>query len=126
MSQSPTIRISGLTLYTHHGVGEAEREIGQRMHFDLKLVPASCGATTSDDVAETIDYGEVVDLVAAIATGESFRTLERLATVVAEAVLSRFPLVASVTVRATKPVPPIPFQMDGASVEVTRGREGAA
>ena len=33
-------------------------------------------------------------------------------------VLDRYP-VARVTVRATKPEPPVPFTMDGASVELT-------
>lgn len=122
MNAIPTIRLDGLVLYTHHGVGEAEREVGQRMIFDLELVPESCGATGSDEVAETIDYGVVAALVAEIATGERRRTLERLVTVIGETVLARFP-VASVTVRATKPVPPVPFTMDGASVEIslTRG-----
>lgn len=126
MNRLPVIRICGLTLYTHHGVGEAEREVGQRMIFDLELAPSSCGATFSDDVEETIDYGEVAGLVAEVASAESFHTLERLVTVVAEAVLERFPTAASVTVRATKPTPPIPFTVDGTSVEVTRARGGAA
>lgn len=121
MNAIPVIRLSGLVLYTHHGVGEAERETGQRMIFDLELVPESCGATGSDEVAETIDYGEVAGLVAEIATGERRRTLERLVTVIGESVLDRFPA-AAVTVRATKPVPPVPFTVDGASVEITLTR----
>lgn len=122
MNPVPVIRLDGLVLYTHHGVGEAEREVGQRMIFDLELVPERCGATASDDVIETIDYGEVTELVAELATGARYRTLERLVTVLAAAVLDRFPA-RSVTVRATKPVPPVPFTMNGASVEITLDRE---
>lgn len=122
MNPVPTIRLRGITLYTHHGVGAAEREIGQRMTFDLDLVPTSCDATATDDVADTIDYGEVTGLVVGLATAESRRTLERLVTVIGEAVLERFPADA-VTVRATKPVPPVPVAMDGASVEVTLRRD---
>ncbi len=123
MNPNPIIRLRGITLYTHHGVGEAEREVGQRMIFDLDLVPVSCEATVTDDVADTIDYGEVTGLVVDLATGRSFHTLERLVTVIAETVLDRFPA-ESVTVRATKPVPPVPVTMDGASVEVTMRRNG--
>ncbi|MDQ2621693.1 MAG: dihydroneopterin aldolase [Actinomycetota bacterium] len=123
MNPNPIIRLRGITLYTHHGVGEAEREIGQRMIFDLDLLPVSCEATATDDVADTIDYGEVTGLVVDLATGRSFHTLERLVTVIAETVLDRFPA-ESVTVRATKPVPPVPVTMDGASVEVTMRRNG--
>ena len=32
-----TIEIRGLSLYTHHGVGGAEREVGQRLMFDLSF-----------------------------------------------------------------------------------------
>ena len=32
-----TIDIRGLSLYTHHGVGNAEREVGQRLVFDLSF-----------------------------------------------------------------------------------------
>jgi dihydroneopterin aldolase len=39
-------------------------------------------------------------------------------TEIAEAIVDRFP-VSSVMVRATKPEPPVPQVMDGASVEVT-------
>lgn len=128
MSPSPasphpvSIQLRGITLYTHHGVSEAEREIGQRMIFDLDLAPLRCEATLTDDVAGTIDYGEVTELVVALATGRSFHTLERLVTAIGETVVDRFPAEA-VTVRATKPVPPIPVNMDGASVEVTIFRE---
>lgn len=122
MNPVPVIRLDGLVLYTHHGVAEAEREIGQRMVFDLELIPETCGATASDEVAETIDYGRVTELVAALATGARYRTLERLVTVVAQTLLERFPA-ATVKVRATKPVPPVPFTMDGASVEIVMQRE---
>lgn len=120
---NPTIRLRGITLYTHHGVGEAEREIGQRLVLDLDLIPVACEATATDDVTDTIDYGEVTGLVVELATGQSFRTLERLVTVIGESILDRFPA-KTVTVRATKPVPPVPVTMDGASVEVTLRRDG--
>lgn len=113
-----TIRIDGMSVHTHHGVTEAEREIGQRMVFDLELVVPDCGATSSDRVEETVDYGELSGLVAELATVESRLTLERLVDLIGREVLDRYP-VARVTVRATKPEPPVPFTMDGASVELT-------
>ena len=36
-AESVTIEITGLSLYTHHGVSAAEREIGQRLMLDLRL-----------------------------------------------------------------------------------------
>ncbi len=113
-----TIRIDGMSVHTHHGVTEAEREIGQRMVFDLELVVPDCGATSSDRVEDTVDYGELSGLVAELATAESRLTLERLVDLIGREVLDRYP-VSRVTVRATKPEPPVPFTMDGASVELT-------
>ena len=113
-----TIRIDGMSVHTHHGVTEAEREVGQRMVFDLELVVPDCGATSSDRVEDTVDYGELSGLVAELATAESRLTLERLVDLIGRQVLDRYP-VSRVTVRATKPEPPVPFTMDGASVELT-------
>ncbi|MEA2493843.1 MAG: 7,8-dihydroneopterin aldolase/epimerase/oxygenase, partial [Thermoleophilaceae bacterium] len=54
-----TIEIVGLSLYTHHGVEAAEREVGQRLVFDLSFDVSDCDATVTDRVEDTIDYAEV-------------------------------------------------------------------
>ena len=53
------IRLEGVIAHTNHGVTEAEQELGQRMIFDLEMEPIDCGATETDDVEDTVDYGEV-------------------------------------------------------------------
>ena len=116
-----TIRLSGVSVHTNHGVSEAEREIGQRMVFDLTLELANCDATATDELDGTVDYGAVTEALVESATGESYLTLERLTTVIAGRMLDQFP-VHRVTVRASKPEPPIPVVMDGASVEVSLSR----
>jgi dihydroneopterin aldolase len=117
-----TIRLSGVSVHTNHGVSEAEREIGQRMVFDVSLELDCCGATATDELDGTVDYGAVTEVLVESATARSYLTLERLVTVVGENVLERFSAVERVTVRATKPEPPVPVVMDGASVEVTLRR----
>ena len=52
-----SVEVSGLSLYTHHGVSDAEREVGQRLVFDLRLEVGECDATLTDRVDDTIDYG---------------------------------------------------------------------
>jgi dihydroneopterin aldolase len=113
-----TIQVRQLSLHTNHGVTEEERKLGQRMVFDVDLVMPDCRATETDDVADTVDYGEVTELVASLATARSRHTLERLVQEMAVELAGRYP-VSSVTVRATKPEPPIPFETEGTSVEVT-------
>lgn len=116
------IRLEGVIAHTNHGVTEAEQQLGQRMIFDLEMEPIACGATESDDVDDTVDYGEVTAWLVESAMDTSYRTLERLVTVLAEGLLATFNL-RSVRVRATKPEPPVPVTMDGASVEVFRRSE---
>ena len=114
-----TIEIVGLSLYTHHGVTAAEREIGQRLVLDITLDMLRNDATTTDDVADTVDYGEVCQLAALIAQQRSYKTLERLCAVIADRLASQFGA-DSVTVKASKPEPPIPLPVQEVSVEVWR------
>jgi 7,8-dihydroneopterin aldolase/epimerase/oxygenase len=117
--ETVTIEISGLSLYTHHGVSEAEREIGQRLLLDLRLDVGETDATVTDRIEDTIDYAEVCQLVALVAQQRSYKTLERLCSAIADRLLSDFEL-EGVWVKASKPEPPIPLPVDDVSVEVWR------
>jgi dihydroneopterin aldolase len=112
-----TIEITGLSLYTHHGVGEAEREVGQRLIFDLSFEVGECDATVTDRVEDTVDYADVCQQVALAAQERSYKTLERLCSAVADRMIERYDAEA-VTVRATKPEPPIPLPVEEVSVEI--------
>src|SRR4029450_3992898 len=85
-----TIEISGLSLYTHHGVSEAEREGGQRLVLDLRLQVGECDATVTDLVDDTVDYAVVCERVALVAQQRSYKTLERLCSAVADPLLAAF------------------------------------
>ena len=115
------IRLEGVIAHTNHGVTDAEQELGQRMIFDVEMVPLDCRATATDEVEDTVDYGDVTAFVVEAAMETRYRTLERLVSVIADGLLARF-RIESVMVRATKPEPPVPVTMLGASVEVFRSR----
>ena len=104
-----TIEVSGLSLYTHHGVTAAEREIGQRLVLDLRLEVGECDATVTDMVQDTVDYGEQ----------RSYKTLERLCSAIADRLLSDY-AADEVWVKASKPEPPIALPVSEVSVEVWR------
>ncbi len=120
--ESVTVEISGLSLYTHHGVSEAEREVGQRLVLDLRLDLGESDATVTDSLADTVDYDEVCQLVALIAQQRSHNTLERLCGTIADRLLGDYEL-EGVWVKATKPEPPIALPVDEVSVEVWREAE---
>ena len=114
-----TVEIVGLSLYTHHGVTAAEREIGQRLVLDVRFDVGEPDALITDRVEDTVDYGEVCQVIALIAQQRSYRTLERLCAVIADRLASQFGA-ESVTVKAAKPEPPIPLPVEEVSVEVWR------
>jgi 7,8-dihydroneopterin aldolase/epimerase/oxygenase len=117
-----TIEVGGLSLYTHHGVTEAEREVGQRLVLDLRLEVGACDATITDLVEDTVDYAEVCQVVALVAQQRSYKTLERLCTAIADRLIDQFDA-ESVWVKAAKPEPPIPLPVEEVSVEVYREAE---
>ena len=116
-----TIEITGLSLYTHHGVEAAEREVGQRLIFDVSFDLDDCEATVTDRVEDTIDYADVCQQVALAAQERSYRTLERLCSAVADRMIDRYGA-ESVTVRAVKPEPPLALPVQEVSVEVWKER----
>src|SRR6478672_9777127 len=118
---SVEIELRGLSIYTHHGVSDAEREIGQRLEFDVSFDVPDCDAVLTDRLDDTVDYAEVCDIVALAATERSYKTLERLCQVVGERLMERFGC-ESVRVRASKPEPPLPLAIQEVAVEVTHER----
>jgi 7,8-dihydroneopterin aldolase/epimerase/oxygenase len=117
-----TIEINGLSLYTHHGVTEAEREIGQRLLVDLTLEVGEVDATVTDMVEDTVDYGEVCNTVALVAQQRSYKTLGRLSTAIADRLLDQYAIEA-VSVKCAKPEPPIALPVEEVSVTVWREPE---
>jgi 7,8-dihydroneopterin aldolase/epimerase/oxygenase len=115
------VDLRGISIYTHHGVSDAEQEVGQRLEFDLSFDVPDCDAVLTDRIEDTVDYSEVCDIVALAATERSYRTLERLAQVIGGRLIERFGC-ESVRVRASKPEPPLPLSIQEVGVEVTQER----
>jgi 7,8-dihydroneopterin aldolase/epimerase/oxygenase len=115
------VDLRGISIYTHHGVSDAEQEVGQRLEFDISFDVPDCDAVLTDRIEDTIDYSEACDIVALAATERSYRTLERLAQVVGERLTERYGC-ESVRVRASKPEPPLPLSIQEVGVEVTQER----
>jgi dihydroneopterin aldolase len=114
-----TVEVNGLSLYTHHGVTAAEREVGQRLILDIRLELGESDATVTDRLEDTVDYGRVCEVAALVATQRSDKTLERLSAAIADRLLKDFDAQA-VSVKCSKPEPPIPLPVEDVSVEVWR------
>ena len=119
------IVLTGLTVFGRHGVYEHERENGQDFTIDLRLMLPLHDAAASDDVADTVHYGELAERVAAVVSGEPVNLIETLAERIADVVLedSR---VHAVTVTVHKPHAPIALTFSDVSVSVNRAQQHSA
>jgi 7,8-dihydroneopterin aldolase/epimerase/oxygenase len=117
-----TVEVTGLSLFTHHGVTEEERKVGQRLVIDLRFDVGDVDATVTDRIEDTVDYGAVCETVSLVAQQRSFRTLERLCAAIADRLLADYDA-ESVWVKASKPEPPLPLPVEEVSVEIWRQAE---
>ena len=118
-----TVFIRDLEIYAFHGVPDAEQAIGHRYRMDLELELAECPARYTDKVEETVDYGAVGATAIRIASNTKYRTVERLAQVIGEGILTEFGATEVITVEIAKPMPPAPMiaREAGVRLRLTRG-----
>jgi 7,8-dihydroneopterin aldolase/epimerase/oxygenase len=70
IESSAEIELRGLSVYTHHGVSEAEQEVGQRLEFDISFDVPDCDAVLTDRLEDTVDYAQVCDIIVRAAKPE--------------------------------------------------------
>ncbi|MFZ5851289.1 MAG: dihydroneopterin aldolase [Actinomycetota bacterium] len=122
MSGPDRIALRGLRGHGRHGVLPAERATGQEFRVDVVVALDTRRAARTDDLADTVDYGDLAGRVVALVEGEPVALLETLAARVAEAALAD-PRVVEVEVTVHKPQAPLTVPFDDVTVTVTRGRE---
>jgi dihydroneopterin aldolase len=105
-----------------HGVTEEERAEPQTIELDVELRLDLRAAGHSDDLAQTVDYGDVFEICRAQVEQHTYHLLEGLAEAIATDILGRFPDVGSVVVRAMKPGVPLDGVVELAGVGIERSR----
>src|SRR5699024_11421880 len=70
LTMSDTIFLNGLKFYSYHGALPAENDIGQIFIVDVTMKVDLSVAGQSDDVKDTVHYGEVFEDVKAIMEGD--------------------------------------------------------
>jgi dihydroneopterin aldolase len=121
MGGADEITLTGLRVFGRHGVYDEERRVGQDFVVDVTLRLDTRRAAATDDVADTVHYGELAEQIAAIVGGEPVDLLETLAARIADQVLTA-DLVDSVRVTVHKPYAPIPLSFTDVSVTIDRAR----
>jgi dihydroneopterin aldolase len=113
------ITLTGLRVRGHHGVLPEERADGQEFVVDAVLHLDLRPAGASDDLAQTVHYGELAERLAAVVAGDPVDLLEVLAERLAAVCLS-YDLVERAEVTVHKPQAPIPLEFADVSVTVVR------
>ena len=115
------IDLTGIEVWARHGVLAEEKTRNQPFVVDVRLFLDLAPASASDDVEDTIDYGELVRKVHYKVSGESHDLIETVAEAVAGIVLEDF-RVQRVVVTVHKPQAPIQEEFGDVSVTVDRSR----
>lgn len=118
---SDRITLTGLRVFGRHGVFEHEKRDGQEFVVDVTVWLDLSAAAKTDDLTQTLHYGELAQLAAGIVGGEPYDLIESVAGKIADEVLLDERLDA-VEVTVHKPSAPIPLTFDDVAVTVRRER----
>ncbi|MCI9858364.1 dihydroneopterin aldolase [Microbacterium proteolyticum] len=121
MDADDHITLTGVRAFGHHGVYADEKREGQEFVVDAVLALSLRRAAETDDVVETVHYGELAERLVAVVAGEPVDLLETLAQRLADDVLHD-DRVDRVTITVHKPQAPIPVPFGDVAVTITRGR----
>jgi dihydroneopterin aldolase len=118
------ISLTGLRVRGRHGVYDFERAQGQEFVVDVVLELDLSTAAGSDDVTDTVHYGELAGRLVEVVEGEPVNLIETLADRLATVCLADR-RVAAVTVTVHKPQAPIPHEFGDVAVTLRRAQPAA-
>jgi dihydroneopterin aldolase len=116
------ITIRGAEVWAHHGVGDAEQELGGRYSFDLSYQTDISGAAGSDDLEQTVDYVAVYNAARDVIVKTRRHLLESIVSEIGAVLLERFPGISSVEIRLRKMHAPILGIVDSVEIEYRLNR----
>ncbi|MFE8704061.1 dihydroneopterin aldolase [Cytobacillus sp. FJAT-54145] len=116
------IYVNKMAFYGYHGVFPEETKLGQRFLVDLVVEADLRPAGQSDDLEQSINYGELYKTCKEIVEGKPYKLVESVAENIASECLVQYPKAQAITVKVIKPDPPIPGHYDSVAVEIRRSR----
>jgi dihydroneopterin aldolase len=115
------ISLTGISAFGHHGVYDFERQQGQQFVVDVSCTLDLSSAASTDDLAQTIDYGALAQAITADVERDPLNLIEALADRIALTCL-RYDAVQCVEVTVHKPQAPMPVDVADVTVTLTRSR----
>ncbi|CAN5214979.1 dihydroneopterin aldolase [soil metagenome] len=119
--EADSLTLTGLTVLANHGVYDFERRDGQPFIIDVTVWLDTARAASSDDIEQTLHYGDLANEIAGAAATDPVDLIETLAERVAQVVLSHS-IADRVRVTVHKPEAPIAVAFTDVSITITRSR----
>lgn len=115
------IKITGLKVFAHHGVFPEETKNGQDFYVNVTLYLDCKKAGLSDNLDESVNYGEVCHFITKFLTEHTYLLIESVAEQTTKALLLEYPLIEKVDFELCKPHAPIGLPFENVSVTMERG-----
>ena len=114
------IVIEELKVYGHHGVYEQEKKDGQIFVVDCVMDVSFGEAAVTDELAHTVDYGNVCLFIKKFFTENAFDLLETVAESLSTDIMYAFPGIHKLWLKIRKPEAPIPMEFSSVGVVITK------
>lgn len=111
------ISIEGMAIFAHHGCFSEEQLVGTHFEIDVYLETDTQEAEQTDNLAKTVNYQEVYQLVKAEMAIHS-KLLEHVARRILDRIANNYPVVTSARVKISKLNPSVGGQVEKVSIEL--------
>ena len=113
------ICIKGLKIFANHGVYEKEKEYGQDFLVDITLYLDLCKPVFTDELSDTINYGEVCEFVADFMKNTAYNLIEKAAYELSKELLLHYGGLKKVDITIHKPNAPVNAKFSDIYVNIT-------
>jgi dihydroneopterin aldolase len=117
---SDQINITGIKAFGYHGVLPHEAIEGQEFIVDLLINLDLQAASRSDQLTDTVNYADLVQIVHENIVGERVQLIERLAGRIADEIKAAYRQILSVSVTVHKPHAPVTLDFTDISLTISR------
>lgn len=120
MEKRDCIKITNLKIFAYHGVFEKEKREGQDFYLNITLYLDLHTPGKSDNLEDSLNYGEVSHFVKDIFVEKSYDLIEAACENVCQRLLLEFKQLEAVEVELQKPHAPIGLPFENVSVTMYR------
>lgn len=115
------IIIENLEIFGYHGVFEEEAFLGQKFIVNARLYLDTRPAGQTDDLTQSLDYGEVCQFIKKLVETERYMLIEKIAEEIASGLLLTYEPLQKVEITVKKPWAPVRVHLDTVAVRIERG-----